>query len=174
MAAELSRAARFELNQGKQPNDNQGGTMGSALIIFGSTTGNTEFTAETIESVLSGKGLDTTLKNVTDAELDDLKGSHDIILLGASTWGDDEIEIQEDFEPFYEAMENGGLSLNGKKMAIFGCGDSSYEYFCGAVDVIEERVTDLGADVVTASLKIDGDPEEDDIQAWAKEVIQQL
>jgi hypothetical protein len=48
-----------------------------------------------------------------------LKDKFDLYLLGSSTWGEDEIELQEDFEPFYESV-NGDLNLSGKKFAVFG------------------------------------------------------
>ncbi len=144
--------------------------MAKALIVFGSTTGNTEATAEQISEVLSGKGLDVTLKNVTNAKVDELGGDYDITLLGASTWGEDEIEFQEDFEPFYEDMDQ--ASLKDKKVAVFGCGDSSYEYFCGAVDQLEAKVAELGGNLVNEPLRIDGDPGDasDDINEWAEAV----
>ena len=144
--------------------------MSSALIIYGSTTGNTEFTAETIEEALAEASYSVETRNVSDTDVDVFGEAHDLYLLGCSTWGTDEIELQEDFEPFFESM-NGSLSLAGKKFAVFGCGDSSYEYFCGAVDVIEERVRKLGASLVCDSLRIDGEPEETEINEWAKGVI---
>ena len=147
--------------------------MSKALIIYGSTTGNTEYTAEEIERTLKAHEFDTTLLIVTDASLDDLRKDYNLFLLGASTWGEEEIELQEDFEPFYESM-GGGLSLDGKKFAIFGCGDSSYEHFCGAVNAIEAKVKDLGANIIMDSLKIDGEPDAGEIRDWAQSVLQAI
>ncbi len=144
--------------------------MSNALIIYGSTTGNTESVAHQIGEVMSGKGVDVTIKNVTDAKVSELGNGFDLTLLGASTWGDDEIEFQEDFEPFFEELDS--ANLKDKKVAIFGCGDSSYEYFCGAVDELEEKMEKLEANVVNVSLRIDGDPDDvnKEIVSWAEEV----
>ncbi len=144
--------------------------MSTALIIYGSTTGNTEAVAHQIGEVMTGKGVSVTVKNVTDAKISELGNGYDLTLLGASTWGDDEIEFQEDFEPFFEEMDS--ANLKEKKVALFGCGDSSYEYFCGAVDELEEKMEKLEANVVHISLRIDGDPDdvESEIIAWAEEV----
>lgn len=144
--------------------------MSSALIIYGSTTGNTESVADIISTDLSK--ADYTIKkiNVADVDVDILNEAFDLYLLGSSTWGDDEIEFQEDFAPFYENM-NGELKLSGKKFAVFGCGDSSYEYFCGAVDALEERLAKLGASLVCESLRIDGEPEQSEINEWTQDVI---
>lgn len=143
--------------------------MSNALIIYGSSTGNTEFTAESIESALSDEGYDITLSNVADVDVNVLNEKYDLYILGSSTWGDEEIEFQEDFEPFYYEM-NSSLSLDGKAFAIFGCGDSSYTYFCGAIDALEERVSKLGGKVICESLRIDGEPEKEEIEEWTKDV----
>eukprot|EP00767_Chilomastix_cuspidata_P007086 gnl/Chilomastix_cuspidata/7644.p1 GENE.gnl/Chilomastix_cuspidata/7644~~gnl/Chilomastix_cuspidata/7644.p1 ORF type:complete len:157 (+),score=13.00 gnl/Chilomastix_cuspidata/7644:32-472(+) len=143
--------------------------MSSAIIVYGSTTGNTENTSEMIEKILSSKGIDVTVKDVSDIKPEDTK-NYDLVVFGCSTWGEDEIELQDDFVPFYEDLGNADLS--GRKVAVFGCGDSSYTHFCGAVDAIEEKARELGANLVSESLKIDGDPDdnESDIKSWAEEI----
>ncbi|SCX98190.1 flavodoxin [Desulfoluna spongiiphila] len=140
--------------------------MARALIIFGSTTGNTENTAERIGGILNAKGLEVTVQNVSDATPGDEAG-YDLVLYGCSTWGEDEIELQDDFIDYYEAMDK--AALGGKKVGVFGCGDSSYTWFCGAVDAIEEKVRNIGGTLVAEGLKIDGEPDdyEDEIDAWA-------
>ncbi len=144
--------------------------MSTVLIIYGSTTGNTEFTAETIETGLTDTGYDVTVMNVTDADVTVLNESYDLYLMGSSTWGDEEIEFQEDFQPFFDSMNN-DLAFDGKRFAVFGCGDSSYQYFCGAVDALEERIDKLGGTLICNGLRIDGEPEEDEINEWIQDVI---
>ena len=138
-----------------------------AMIIFGSTTGNTEAMSEIVSKSLTENGMDVTVENVTNASVDDLKGENDLVLLGCPAYGDEEIELQEDFEEFYEQMS--GLDLSGKKFAVFAPGDSSYEHFCGSVDFLEEKIKALGGDIVNNGLKVDGDPddEEDEIVNWS-------
>ena len=145
--------------------------MTNSIIIYGSTTGNTEDTANIIEQTLKNKGVDVTTMDVSDADISALDKDYDLYLFGCSTWGDDEIELQEDFVPFYEAM--GNYQFANKKVGVFGCGDSSYTYFCGAVDQIEEAVSNNNGVIVNSSLKIDGDPVEnnDYIIEWVDEVI---
>lgn len=144
--------------------------MATALIVYGSTTGNTEWVAKQIGEVLGQEGIEVTLKNVAQAQVAQLGNGFDLTLLGSSTWGDAEIEFQEDFAPFYEEMDQ--ANLKEKKVAVFGCGDSSYEFFCGAIDLLEEKAVDLGGLLVNEPLRIDGDPQDAkaDIVAWAKDV----
>ena len=140
--------------------------MGKALIIFGSTTGNTENMSDMIQETLNENGMETKIKNVTDASVSDLTGEYDLVLLGCPAYGDEEVELQEDFEEFYENMD--GLDLGGKKFAVFAPGDSTYEHFCGTVDVLEEKISSLGGKVIADGLKIDGDPYDagDEIKEW--------
>ncbi|MCG8565477.1 MAG: flavodoxin [Desulfobacterales bacterium] len=144
--------------------------MGNALIIYGSTTGNTEYVATLIQKQLEADSHTVTLMNVADTSVAELDKAYDIYMLGCSTWGADEIELQEDFEDFYQELF-GDISLNGKAFALFGCGDSSFEYFCGAVDVIENQVDKLGARRVVESLRIDGDPEDVEVKEWVADVL---
>jgi len=144
--------------------------MTKALIAFGSTTGNTAQVADWVFEALGEKGLEVKLEDCAAAAAGGLCDTYDLIVLGSPTYGDDPIEIQEDFEPILDSLEETGIS--GKKVAVFGCGDSSYFHFCGAVDVIEKRVRECGGELVVDSLKID-DPHfdhEDEIRTWAAQV----
>ncbi len=148
--------------------------MKKALIIYGSTTGNTETMAETVQKALDEYGIKTELKDVAAASVDDLTGEHDLVLLGCPAYGDDEIELQEDFAEFYEKMN--GINLAGKKYAVFAPGDSTYEYFCGSVDMLEEKMAALGGKIVTDGLKIDGAPDDskDETIEWSKSVAESI
>jgi len=145
--------------------------MKNVLIVYGSTTGNTEMVAGLMGSIMQKGGFDVTVKNVTDTTVSELGGSYDAIMLGSSTWGDDTIEFQEDFAGFFEELVS--APMKGKNVAVFGCGDSSYPHFCGAVDLLEERVLSLGANLLNEPLRIDGDPEGtfDEIRSWVEDII---
>lgn len=141
--------------------------MTKGIIIFGSTTGNTELLANYIAEGMREAGVDVTVKNVVDSDVLDLY-EYDIIILGSSTWG--EGELQDDFIDFYDELE--GMFLGGKKGAAFGPGDSSYESFCGAVDLLETRLRECGAEIIAPCLKVDGDvePARSRVVKWAKQL----
>ncbi|MDL2317454.1 flavodoxin [Desulfovibrio sp. OttesenSCG-928-A18] len=143
--------------------------MASALIVYGSTTGNTEYVAGLVERVLADNGACVKKLDASNAQPQNLCEGFDLVLFGCSTWGDDSIELQDDFIPLFEQFDSIGAS--GKRVAVFGCGDSGYTHFCGAVDAIEEKLESLGAKVVD-TLKIDGDPqpEKEEIEGWAKQL----
>ena len=66
--------------------------------------------------------------------------------MGSSTWGCG--ELQDDWYSFLDALK--AKDLAGKKVAIFGCGDSgSYpDTFCDAVGLIYDGLQDTGCTFV--------------------------
>jgi flavodoxin short chain len=137
--------------------------MAKAIIVYGSETGNTESVAEVIAAALEDANFRITLDELAD---------NDLILLGSSTWGDEEKELQSDMVDFYDDLE--GADLSGKQAAAFGCGDSDYTHFCGAVDLLEERLEQIGATLLDEGLRIDGDPDDDDARNWATQIVAKL
>ncbi len=148
--------------------------MSKVLVVYGSTTGNTESIAAKIVSLLEAKGADVVLKNAADADPAGLADGYDAVLMGASCWGDDEIELQEDFAPLAERFADMGLA--GKKVAAFASGDSSYQHFCAAVDVVEAGAKDCGAEIIASGLRVEGGASDapDDIEAFAEAVAKAL
>ncbi len=140
------------------------------LIVYGSTTGNTEFVAESAEKLLQDAGYDVTVEDAGKVSAPGLCDGYDLILFGCSTWGEDEIELQDDFIDLFDNFDD--IGADGKKTAVFGCGDSSYTYFCGAVDAIEQKLNGLGAEVLD-TLKIDGEPqsEKSAIEDFVKNIL---
>ena len=144
--------------------------MKSAVIVYGSTTGNTQQAAEWIQEALSLAGTKADISNV--AEMEPASAApYDLIVLGASTWGQG--DIQDDFVSFYDGMT--ADVFGGKKVAVFGCGDSGMfpDYFCQAVDLIAEKVKACGGEIVSEPLRIDGDvrAHQSDIADWAKGLV---
>lgn len=131
------------------------------LILYGTLTGNTEMVAQKIQSLLQAAGKDIAIKNVNEASSDDVAAVKNLLVVASSTW-DDGLPCS-DMVAFLE--ENPNLpALTGKKIAFFGCGDSNYQQFCGAVDKLEAQFTQLGGQKITDSLKIDGFIETEDNQ----------
>ena len=143
--------------------------MAKAILIYGSTTGNTEELSGRVAAGLEQGGADVTVKDVADTGVDELV-SYDAVVFGCSTWGDG--ELQDDFIDFHADLD--GASLDGKKAAVFGPGDSDDypDTFCDAVGILEDALKKCGADIVAENLKIDGDvePAFGDAEAWGSKV----
>lgn len=108
-------------------------------IFYGSSTGNTESLAKEIASKLNIDAAD--IHDVSKAAVDKAVG-YDCLLLGSSTWGLG--ELQDDWYGFIEGLKKQNLA--GKKVALFGCGDSSSypDTFCDAMGVLKEEIERTG------------------------------
>jgi flavodoxin I len=121
-------------------------------------TGNTEEMADAVAAGAREAGAEVVLRDVFDATASELV-QYDGIAIGAYTWGDG--ELPDEFLDVYEAMSE--LDLSGRKAAVFGSGDSSYPIFCGAVDTIEEKLKELGAELVAEGVKVEFTPSKEEL-----------
>ena len=114
-------------------------------IFYGSTTGTTELVARNIARALGIPDAD--LHNVADTPADETE-RYDLLLLGSPTWGCG--ELQDDWYGFLEALKE--RNLQGKRVALFGCGDSaSYpDSFCDALAEIRDGLEATGCTFVGA------------------------
>ena len=131
--------------------------MSKVIVVYASMTGNTEEMAEAIVEGAREAGIEVVSKESFDASADELLG-YDGIVLGAYTWGDG--ELPDEFIDFYEELSS--LDLTGKKAAVFGSGDTSYPVYCGAVDTIEVRLKEIGAELICESIKFEYNASEEE------------
>ena len=117
--------------------------MAKTAIIYGSTTGTTEDIAGRIASKLNIAQGD--IYEISKVTADTVAG-YDTLLLGSSTWGSG--DLQDDWYDGIETLK--GADLAGKKIALFGCGDSSSysDTFCSALGTIYNDLKDSGATFV--------------------------
>lgn len=108
-------------------------------IFYGSTTGTCEGLAQQLAGELGVAGGDVHSADELTAEL---ASTYDILVLGTSTWGDG--ELQDDWYDAIEILKK--VNLKGKKIALFGCGDSeSYcDTFCNGMGILYEDLKDSG------------------------------
>lgn len=116
--------------------------MSKTIVVYGSSTGTCESIAQTIASKLGAEVIavsDLTAEQLAEA---------DNILLGSSTWGAG--ELQDDWYDGIDIVKKADLS--GKKVAVFGCGDSaSYsDTFCSAMKELYDAAQEAGATLVGA------------------------
>lgn len=112
-------------------------------IFYGSTTGTTESVAEQIASALGVDSSDVHNVGNTNAQS---AADYEVLVLGSSTWGAG--DLQDDWNDFLEKLA--AIPLNGKKIALFGCGDamSFGSTFCDAVGTIYDKLQDKGASFI--------------------------
>ncbi len=147
------------------------------LLVYATNSGGTFLSGKIIKEVL--QETDTVLmKKIEEVEVKEF-GNYDLIIFGSPSWdfGKKQGQPHEKFLQFI--AENRDKSFSGKKFAVFGCGDSSYTYFCGAVDNLEMFIKELKGELVIDSLKIDGyffdlNKNTKLVDAWAKKLQKAL
>lgn len=122
--------------------------MSKTIVVYGSSTGTCEAIAQTI-----GEKLGANVINVSDLTVNDVKEA-DNLVLGTSTWGSG--EMQDDWYDGVKVLKEAGLS--GKKVAVFGCGDSaSYsDTFCGGMKELYDAAEAAGATMAGNDVATDG------------------
>lgn len=124
-------------------------------IIYASNSGSTFQVAEIIAATLRANQHSVNIVNADNFDV--RKTSHyDLIVLGSPSW-----RVKRDEGSPHEAiltlMDRFFVrNLKNQKFAVFGCGDTSYTQFCGAVDTLEKYLKTVGARIVAPSLRIDG------------------
>ncbi len=108
-----------------------------ALVVYWSSTGNTESMANQIAADLACDAK--SVSDVTVADLDEF----DTVVLGCPAMGAEELE-EDEFKPFYDEFI---ANSNGKKIALFG----SYGWGDGEwMRNWEEDVTNNGGNLVAS------------------------
>jgi len=139
------------------------------LILYGSLTGNTQFVAEEISQDLKKNKIEHDLINASEFSPQKIK-DYDMLILGSSTW--DNGHLQYDFEEIFQEIQD--IDFTDKKFVAFGCGDSSYEEFCEAVNIIEKFWETKGANKIGESLKIDSFPQMESNKVLIKDWLTEL
>ncbi len=126
--------------------------MAKVLIVYVTTTGNTEKMANIIADSAKAAGADVTCKTVGEASVAELAG-YDVVAFGSPAMGAEVLEEAE-MEPFFSDAAG---SLGGKKVALFG----SYDWGDGEwLRTWEDRCKEAGADVI-ATVKAHLEPDDD-------------
>lgn len=131
-----------------------------ALVLYASATGNTELIANEVIHQLEKRHIAYDTK---EFDFDEIRArellDYDMILFGVYTWTDGDLPFE--VEDFYDDLDV--VQLDGKVCGVFGSGDSFYDIYCGAVDLMYERFEELGATMVPAKLKVDLEPDDEDL-----------
>lgn len=130
-----------------------------------------------MSQVLTDLGAEVVVSEICNLTPDQFC-SFQLIILGSPSWDFKAKEGQphKDFFDFFEKYPE--TSFNNCNVALFGLGDRSYIFFCGAVDVLKEWVEQRGGQVLHEALRINrfyfNDPEESFTQAenWIRSVFQ--
>ncbi|MFP4486258.1 MAG: flavodoxin [Campylobacterales bacterium] len=114
-------------------------------IFYGSTTGNTASIAQGMQKRLE-PAMDVHVYDVANLDSDEELKMHDLLIFGASTWG--EGDLQDDWSHYLGVVS--GINLDGKIVAIFGLGDQEgySDCFVDGMKVLYDFAIQSGAQVI--------------------------
>lgn len=149
------------------------------LVAFATNSGSTLHIAERIFQTLLFQGQTAKLQEIRTMSPQDFDG-YDLIVVGSPSWDYNHLEGQphQAFFDFFEKYPD--TNWSGKKFVLFGLGDRTFVYFCGAVDVLKEEIVKRGGEVVAEPLRINrfyfNDQQESYQQAeeWIGKVVTQI
>lgn len=145
--------------------------MKQVLILYASSTGNTEQIASLLEQQMDRKKFGITLKNMELGDMDALQLDHyDGILFGTYTYDDGNLPFET--EVFCDSLVN--IDLSGKVIGVFGSGDTAYFQFCEAVDLMKEEFKRMNAVVMEDTVKVDLYPDEEEELMSIKKLANQF
>ena len=139
----------------------------SILILFGTTSGNSELIADELAKKLDGRGISYQLTN-TEKVIPEILYEIDILLLLMSTDGDGEPPWMA--EDLYNYLDNKSISdFYHLSYSVLALGDSCYDNFCQAGKDFDLMLAKLGAQKIAARVDCDEHfwPEAEE---WIKDV----
>lgn len=128
-------------------------TNTNVLVVYGTTTGNSEVVSQAIRDGLCDVGLNVELKRAESTKAE-ISKDFGLIVLVSSTW--DVGKLNLNFIGFDRDFKE--LDLTNHYVAVVGLGDSkNYDLFCVAADILEESVKKTNATTLVNTLRIDGE-----------------
>lgn len=120
----------------------------SVGIITGSTLGGAEYVADHLADLLTAQNIEVQVEN--NASFADV-AEQKLWLIVTSTHGAG--ELPDNLKPFIDELAEQDLS--DVRFAVVGLGNSDYDTFCRAVDIVENALQAQSAVKICDSLRID-------------------
>ncbi len=112
--------------------------LSNIAIIYGSTTGNTKSLSFYLQKLFVNNGQEANVLNSAEIPKNFNYSNYSVLIFGFSTWGVTAPALQEDFEQYLDEINL--ESFQGKKIFVFGLGDSYYPYFAGGIELFREKL----------------------------------
>ncbi|AGN87319.1 NADPH-dependent assimilatory sulfite reductase flavoprotein subunit [Enterobacter sp. R4-368] len=143
----------------------------SITLISASQTGNARRVAEALRDDLLAAKLNVTLVNAGDYKFKQI-ANENLLIVVASTQG--EGEAPEEAVALHKFLfSKKAPKLDGTAFAVFGLGDTSYEFFCQAGKDFDSKLAELGAERLLD--RVDADVEYQAAAAeWRARVVEVL
>lgn len=142
-----------------------------ASIVYATDTGNSKELAGMLSSAAEAQGIPTRVTDLADYKTRGLKDEQDVLIIAATHGEGEPPPAALDFFEFIQGKR--APKLPGVRYAVLALGDSTYEHYCAAGRILDERFAELGADRLADRVECDVDYE-DDADAWIASIVERL
>ena len=143
----------------------------SLLVAFGTDMGNAEDAAMTFAETVATIGVEAEAVELNQLDVAELQSATHLVVV-CSTFG--EGEFPDNAELFWEALSaDDAERLEHLSFAVLALGDLSYEFFCNAGKLLDQRLEALGATRLTDRVDVDGSYEQP-AQVWTTDLVKLL
>ncbi|MCV7209279.1 diflavin oxidoreductase [Mycolicibacterium canariasense] len=142
----------------------------SLIVAYGTDMGNAEDAAMTFAESVTALGIAAEAVELNQVDVTELQSATHLVAV-VSTFG--EGEFPDTATLFWEALQASTDRLHNLHFAVLALGDSSYEMFCNAGKLLDERLESLGATRMVDRVDVDGYYEQP-AKAWTTDVVKVL
>ena len=143
----------------------------SLIVAFGTDMGNSEDAAMTFAEAAAEIGLTAEAVELNQVDIADLQHTTHFVVV-CSTFGDG--EFPDNALLFWEALSAADAErLEHLSFAVLALGDTSYDLFCNAGKLLDERFEALGATRLLDRVDVDGFYEQP-AKAWTTDLVKLL
>ncbi|MDX1874804.1 sulfite reductase flavoprotein subunit alpha [Mycolicibacterium sp. 120266] len=142
----------------------------SLIVAYGTDMGNAEDAAMTFAESVAAIGIAAEAVELNQVDIAELRSATHLVTV-VSTFG--EGEFPDTAALFWEALQASTERLDHLHFAVLALGDSSYEMFCNAGKLLDERLEALGATRMVDRVDVDGYYEQP-AKAWTTDVVKVL
>ncbi|MGW0158148.1 diflavin oxidoreductase [Mycobacterium sp. NPDC003323] len=142
----------------------------SLIVAFGTDMGNAEDAAMTFAESVGEIGIEVEAVELNQVEISELQNTTHFVVV-VSTFG--EGEFPDSATLFWESISADTERLEHLNFAVLALGDSSYELFCNAGKLLDERLEALGAHRMVDRVDVDGFYEQP-AKAWTADIVKML
>ena len=125
----------------------------SLIVAYGSDMGNAEDAAMSFAEATAAIGIDASAIELNQVEPSALQSATHFVVV-TSTFGDG--EFPDNANLFWEAISVATDRLDHLSFAVLALGDVSYDLFCNAGRLLDERLEALGATRLVERIDVDG------------------
>ncbi|WP_022929902.1 diflavin oxidoreductase [Patulibacter americanus] len=132
-------------------------------ILFGTDTGNAKELAGELATAAKAQGVEAKVADMSDYKPRALKDEQDLLVVTATHGEGDPPPNAVGFFEFLAGRK--APKLDGVRFGVLSLGDSTYEHYCSAGRLLDERLAELGGERLIDRVDCDVDYE-DDAAAW--------